>query len=166
MGNSCLGEIFWSLQSTPSGNDSKTNVGNFEIGKRIITGIARTKHFGLQYGIRSLVTSPSLQISDDEFIKEQTKFKQDLGVIIKSKEYLVNIRTYMKIFGGLVHPTKKRYPVGSNLGCVGCHFEIGTSMFCHICGAYPAQRKNKRWFITKMKDVEFFLNKMKFNPKI
>jgi asparagine synthase (glutamine-hydrolysing) len=79
-------------------------------------------------------------ITDKEFETEQQRFKEDEGVAILSKEYLVNIRIYQKVFGGLVHPTRKRLPDGE--GCVGCRFELDRpdAMFCHMCGAYPARR--------------------------
>ena len=82
-------------------------------------------------------------ISDNEFEEEAAKLKEK-GVIIKSKEYLVNVRIYQDVFGGIVHPTKKRLPIGE--GCVGCCFEIGDKMFCHMCGAWPAQR----WKVAEM----------------
>ena len=79
-------------------------------------------------------------ITDEEFQTEQTRLREEEGIVIRSKEYLVNIRIYQEIFGGLVHPTRKRLPMGE--GCVGCCFELDRpdAMFCHMCGAYPAQR--------------------------
>ena len=79
-------------------------------------------------------------ITDEEFETEQTRLREEEGIIIPSKEYLVNIRIYQKVFGGLVHPTRKRLPMGE--GCVGCRFELDRpdAMFCHMCGAYPAQK--------------------------
>jgi asparagine synthase (glutamine-hydrolysing) len=76
-------------------------------------------------------------ISDEEFESEAAELNEQ-GVIVNSKEYLVNIRIYKNVFGGIVHPTKKRLSIGE--GCFGCCFEIGEKMFCHLCGAYPAQR--------------------------
>ena len=80
-------------------------------------------------------------ITDEEFHNEQASLKE-LGIVINSKEYLVNLRTFQTVFGGIVHPTKQRYSIGDTQGCIGCCFEIGTSTFCHICGAYPAQRNS------------------------
>ncbi len=79
-------------------------------------------------------------ITDEEFQTEQTRLKEVEGLTIPSKEYLVNIRIYQEIFGGLVHPTRKRLPMGE--GCIGCRFELDSleAMFCHMCGAYPARR--------------------------
>ena len=83
-------------------------------------------------------------ITDEEFRTEQTTLRKEHGIIINSKEYLMNFRTYQQVFGGIVHSTKQRYPMNDDRGCIGCCFEIGstTSMFCHICGAYPAQRNS------------------------
>jgi asparagine synthase (glutamine-hydrolysing) len=79
-------------------------------------------------------------ITDEEFKEEQYKLKEEEGIVLPSKEYLVNIRIYQTIFGGFVHPTRKRLPMGE--GCVGCRFELDRpdAMFCHMCGAYPARR--------------------------
>lgn len=86
-------------------------------------------------------------ITDEELEEEAAKLNE-MGVIIKLKESLVNIRIYQKVFGGLVHPTRRRLAIGE--GCVGCCFELEPvdSMFCHICGAYPAQR----WKVKEMEE--------------
>lgn len=80
-------------------------------------------------------------VSDDEFEHEAALLLKR-GFVITSKEYLVNFRSFEACFGkdgGVVElPNKKRLPLGQ--GCVGCCFDIGDSTFCHICGAYPAQR--------------------------
>lgn len=78
-------------------------------------------------------------ISDKMFQMEQFALGEE-GVVIRTKENLVNIRIYKDIFGGLVHPTKRRLPLGQ--GCVGCCFDIGDATFCLICGAWPAQRSD------------------------
>ena len=61
------------------------------------------------------------------------------GFVIKDKEHLVNFQCFEAAFGvdgkGLA---TKRLEIGK--GCAGCCFEIGIENFCHICGAYPAQR--------------------------
>jgi len=89
------------------------------------------------------VTTPKhLIISDEEFHKEQTNLKENENIIINSKEYLINIRIYQQVFGGLIHSTKKRFPKDDIKGCIGCCFEIRDSMFCHLCGAYPAQHNS------------------------
>ena len=44
------------------------------------------------------------------------------------------------IFGGLVHPTKARFPVGDSRGCVSCCFEVDED-FCHLCDQYPARQQ-------------------------
>jgi len=79
------------------------------------------------------------KLTDEEFRIEQEELKEKEGLIIRSKEHLINLRSYMDVFGGLFHPKKKRMPIGQ--GCAGCCFEVGQENFCHICGAWPAQRK-------------------------
>lgn len=81
-------------------------------------------------------------ISDDELQSQQRDYAQK-GIRIKSKEHLHNIRIFQTIFGGLVHPTKQRYPIGDPRGCVSCCFEIGDEQFCHLCDEYPAQHPKK-----------------------
>jgi asparagine synthase (glutamine-hydrolysing) len=78
-------------------------------------------------------------ISDEEFKAEKERLLQK-GFVIKDKEHLVNFRAFEQCFGedGSAFPTKKRLGLGE--GCAGCCFEIGDSAFCHICGAFPAQR--------------------------
>lgn len=80
-------------------------------------------------------------ITDAEFEDQQKRWREIEGVILQSKEYLVNIRIYCDVFGGLVHPTRKRLPGGEN-SCIGCGFELDRvdAMFCHMCGAYPARK--------------------------
>jgi hypothetical protein len=99
-------------------------------------------------------TKPPHNISDEEFQTEQLKLKEEHDVIIHSKEYLVNIRIYQQVFGGIVHPTKKRLLLEGEKegGCVQCCFELETpnSMFCHMCGAYPAQR----WKVAELLEEE------------
>ena len=77
-------------------------------------------------------------ISDDEFESQQIDYSHE-GIKIKSKEHLHNIRIFRIVFGGLNHPTKRRYPIGDRRGCVSCCFEIGDEQFCHLCDEYPAQ---------------------------
>ncbi len=77
------------------------------------------------------------QLSDEEYTKAQEEFK-DLGLVVRSKEHMINLRTYIEVFGGIVHPEKKRMSIGE--GCAGCCFDIGDETFCHLCGAWPAQR--------------------------
>mmetsp|Transcript_3420 Transcript_3420/g.5270 ORF Transcript_3420/g.5270 Transcript_3420/m.5270 type:complete len:344 (-) Transcript_3420:114-1145(-) len=78
-------------------------------------------------------------VTDEEF-KEEMAEAMARGFDIKTKEYLVNFRAFERCFGrsGSSLPGKNRLLVGE--GCVGCCFDIGDAMFCHICGAYPAQR--------------------------
>ena len=80
-------------------------------------------------------------ITDDEFLSAQQHLQVAEGVVVRSKENLVNLRIYQRIFGGLVHPTRKRVPEGEGR-CVDCPFQLDRpdAMFCHMCGAYPAQR--------------------------
>ena len=80
-------------------------------------------------------------ITDAEFEEERKRWREVEGVVLQSKEYLVNIRIYSKVFGGLVHPARKRNPGGEN-SCDGCGFELDRpgQMFCHMCGAYPARK--------------------------
>ena len=84
----------------------------------------------------------SIGISDDEFQSEQAEYLSQKGVKLKSKEHLHNIRIFQEVFGGLVHPTKERYPIGDPRGCVSCCFEID-EQFCHLCDEYPAQHPEK-----------------------
>ncbi|KAL7510348.1 hypothetical protein ACHAXN_011995 [Cyclotella atomus] len=78
-------------------------------------------------------------ISDQEF-KEKTAELLKRGYCIKSKEQLANFRVFELILGqdGKNGADIKR--LGINEGCVDCCFDIGDKMFCHMCGAYPAQR--------------------------
>lgn len=77
------------------------------------------------------------QLSDEEYIKAKDEFKEQ-GLIVRTKEHMINLRSYLKVFGGIVHPEKERMPLGE--GCAGCCFYVGEENFCHICGAWPAQR--------------------------
>ena len=83
----------------------------------------------------------SIGISDEEFQSEQKQYLVK-GVRLKSKEHLHNIRVFQEVFGGLVHPTKERFPIGDPRGCVSCCFEIDEE-FCHLCDEYPAQHPEK-----------------------
>mmetsp|Transcript_42560 Transcript_42560/g.129136 ORF Transcript_42560/g.129136 Transcript_42560/m.129136 type:complete len:402 (-) Transcript_42560:160-1365(-) len=83
----------------------------------------------------------SIGISDEEFKSEQVEYLRK-GIKILSKEHLHNIRIFQSVFGGLNHPTKKRFPIGDSRGCVSCCFEIGDEQFCHLCDMYPAQHPN------------------------
>lgn len=81
------------------------------------------------------------RLPDEEF-QAEIKALHERGFNIKTKEYLINFRAFEACFGtsGQNLPTTKRLEIGQ--GCVGCCFDIGkTTMFCRICGAYPAQRK-------------------------
>jgi 7-cyano-7-deazaguanine synthase in queuosine biosynthesis len=84
----------------------------------------------------------SIGISDDEFQSEQAQYLAKKSVKLKSKEHLHNIRIFQEVFGGLVHPTKERYPIGDPRGCVSCCFEID-EQFCHLCDEYPAQHPQR-----------------------
>ena len=84
----------------------------------------------------------SAGISDGEFKAEQGHYLEK-GIQLQSKEHLHNIRIFQNVFGGLNHPTKKRYPIGDPRGCVSCCFEIGKEQFCHLCDQYPAQHPQK-----------------------
>jgi len=100
-------------------------------------------------------------VSDEGFSAAETLLFEEHGIIITSKEHLVNIRVYQELFGGngtnsfggnapdavrfayenpFSHPTKKKYPIGDPRGCAGCCFEILDATFCHVCDRYPAQR--------------------------
>lgn len=80
-------------------------------------------------------------VSDEEFQRESQVLLKH-GFVISSKEYLVNFRVFRACFqeenGDWSLPNKQRMPLGQ--GCAGCCFDIGSNTFCHICGAYPAQR--------------------------
>ena len=79
----------------------------------------------------------SEQLNDEEYEAAKDEYGRQ-GLVINTKEHLINLRTYIKVFGGILHPGKKRLALGE--GCAGCCFEIGEEMFCHLCGAWPAQR--------------------------
>lgn len=78
-------------------------------------------------------------ISDQDFQQEVAKL-QKRGYHIHKKEQLANFREFEKCFGpdGENGVDIKRLPIDQ--GCVDCCFDIGDKMFCHMCGAYPAQR--------------------------
>lgn len=78
-------------------------------------------------------------ISDEEFMNDTEKLLQR-GYRISSKEQLANFRVFEQCFGrdGKNGAEIKRLVIGE--GCVDCCFDIGDKMFCHMCGAYPAQR--------------------------
>ena len=82
------------------------------------------------------------KLPDAEFQSEIQKLKSR-GFNIKTKEYLINFRAFEACFGrdGQNLPTTNRLEIGQ--GCAGCCFEIGDKTFCHICGAYPAQRSSE-----------------------
>lgn len=83
-------------------------------------------------------------VSDEEYERECASLeKRGFDIRSKGKEYLVNFRVFETTFARENSevwelPNKKRMPLGQ--GCAGCCFDIGTDMFCHVCGAYPAQR--------------------------
>jgi len=79
-------------------------------------------------------------VPDDEFREVTSALESEEGILLRTKENLVNFRIYRDVFGGITHPTRKRLALGE--GCVGCCFEheYPGAMFCHLCGAYPAQR--------------------------
>lgn len=81
-------------------------------------------------------------IPNEEF-EAETAALLERGFVIDNKENLVNFRAFQACFGQndgtrIELPNKKRLEIGQ--GCKGCCFEIGDSTFCHVCGAYPAQR--------------------------
>ncbi|KAL3791740.1 hypothetical protein HJC23_007507 [Cyclotella cryptica] len=78
-------------------------------------------------------------ISDQDFEQEVAEL-QNRGYQIHNKEQLANFREFKKCFGldGQNGADIKRLLIGQ--GCVDCCFDIGDKMFCHMCGAYPAQR--------------------------
>jgi asparagine synthase (glutamine-hydrolysing) len=78
-------------------------------------------------------------ILDQEFETETSSLLKR-GYHIKSKEQLANFREFEGCFGvdGENGADMKRLEVGE--GCVDCCFDIGDKMFCHMCGAHPAQR--------------------------
>jgi len=78
-------------------------------------------------------------LSDDEFQAEKERLQNEERITIRTKENLVNLRIYKKVFGGLVHP--KLAKVSVDKSCLGCPFELERpdARFCHLCGAFPAQ---------------------------
>jgi len=99
-------------------------------------------------------------VSDEELAEAKDLLFREHGIIITSKEHLVNIRVYQSIFRGdnelgedtadavlfaspFLHPTKERYPIGDPRGCTGCCFEIRDETFCHVCDIFPAQHSPK-----------------------
>lgn len=81
----------------------------------------------------------SEELSDGDYQREKERLLTNEGIVIQSKEYMINLWAYIQAFGGICHPEKKRLKIGE--GCAGCCFEIGEANFCFICGAWPAQRK-------------------------
>lgn len=78
-------------------------------------------------------------VSDEDFEKERKELLER-GFDIKSKEYLVNFRTFEKCFGMNGEKCTKMKRLGLGEGCVGCCFDVGDELFCRMCGSYPAQR--------------------------
>lgn len=77
-------------------------------------------------------------ITDEEFRRETTELLKR-GFHLNRKEQLANFREFVNIFGPNGESADmKRLPLGE--GCVDCCFDIEDKMFCHMCGAYPAQR--------------------------
>ena len=74
-------------------------------------------------------------LSDEEFELERKEYLEHKAVKLKSKEHLHIIRIFQEVFGGLVHPTKKRYAVEDPRGgCVSCYFDFEIDeLFCHLC---------------------------------
>ena len=81
----------------------------------------------------------AMLISDDAYRAEAAALAAR-GYVINNKEHLANFRAFEAALGrdGAKHPTRKRLPIGQ--GCVGCCFDVGTALFCDVCGAYPATR--------------------------
>jgi hypothetical protein len=92
-------------------------------------------------GSGGLVTHYETIFSDEDFELEQARYLLEEGVRLQTKEHLHNIRVYEKIFGGLRHPTKARYPNGDPRGCVSCRFDHENEDFCRLCDEYPARQK-------------------------
>ena len=51
------------------------------------------------------------ELSDEEYIKAKDEFKEQ-GLIVRTKEHMINLKSYLKVFGGIVHPEKERMPLG------------------------------------------------------
>ncbi len=80
----------------------------------------------------------SSQIPDDELKSEQARLKAEAHVVIRDAEHLVYWRTFCKAFPEGV-TGKTRF---GDRPCVGCGYQLSrpTALFCHVCGAYPAQQ--------------------------
>mmetsp|Transcript_23924 Transcript_23924/g.50413 ORF Transcript_23924/g.50413 Transcript_23924/m.50413 type:complete len:388 (-) Transcript_23924:214-1377(-) len=77
-------------------------------------------------------------ISDEEFRAEKEELLKR-GFRMRDKESLSYFRVFVEIFGPNGEEAEmNRLPMGE--GCVDCCFDVGDKMFCHMCGAYPAQR--------------------------
>uniref|UniRef100_A0A7S4B143 Asparagine synthetase domain-containing protein n=1 Tax=Chrysotila carterae TaxID=13221 RepID=A0A7S4B143_CHRCT len=79
------------------------------------------------------------QLIPDAAFDDEKRDAAARGFQIKNKEHLANFRAFEHAFGrdGVKHP--KARTVGQ--GCLGCCFELPLGeMFCHVCGAYPAQK--------------------------
>ncbi|KNC77337.1 hypothetical protein SARC_10204 [Sphaeroforma arctica JP610] len=80
------------------------------------------------------------KVSDSEFQNQQAE-AAERGFVLKNKEHLVNFRAFEECFGRNGVKLDKKRELGQ--GCAGCCFEIGDKTFCHLCGAWPAQRSKE-----------------------
>lgn len=102
-------------------------------------------------------------LSEEDFITAQEQIRLKQGILIRSKEHLVNYRAFEAVFATssmseeeepnedndnprksrfVPHPSTNKQFLPLGQGCVDCCFDIGDAKFCHICGAWPAQRNS------------------------
>jgi hypothetical protein len=77
------------------------------------------------------------QVPAAELSQEQERIKGEEGVAIRNAEHLVYYREFKRQFPEGI-PGRARH---GSLPCVGCGYQLkhATALFCHVCGAYPAQ---------------------------
>ena len=77
------------------------------------------------------------QVPADELAGAQAHAKECDGVVLRNREHLVYYREFQKQFPDGV-PGRARH---ADLPCVGCGYQLKhkTALFCHVCGAWPAQ---------------------------
>lgn len=77
--------------------------------------------------------------SDADFLNEKTRiFAQD-SVTIRDKEHLYYYYIFKNVFSDGIIEGHPRF--STQHCCIGCGYQLKSfdSMFCYICGAYPAQ---------------------------
>ena len=77
------------------------------------------------------------QVPADELAAEQERLLAEEKVTVRDAEHLVYWRAFKREFPDGI-AGRKRF---ADLPCNGCGYELSrpTALFCHVCGAYPAQ---------------------------